>query len=289
MKRRLVCMLVAALVAAGCGGKKALVPPEKLWGDADQAFQDEAWEYAVDRYKMFLDQNPFDQRAEEAELRVALSYYHAQRYPEAIAAFGDFERMHPTSPNLAMVEYHLGMSYLSQASTSDRDQQPYANALTYFRNVIDRFPRSPHADKAKLRTRECRESLAKHEADVAAYYLRHGNILAAESRLRRLLTEYPETDATAQALLAFARTYASRDEPEGVTLTLATLVRHHPDGPLAREARDHLGGGPDPTAGQDPLPLLVTRIDRMRATEDRKKAPPSISAYPEIGGVNSGY
>jgi outer membrane protein assembly factor BamD len=281
--------LAVALVAlVGCAGKKPVVPPEKLWAEADEAFSDEAYEYAVEKYKALLDQHPFDPRAEEAELKIAQSYYLSRRYNEAIAAFGDFERMHPTSPNLAQVEYHLGMSYLAQASTSDRDQQAHTNALTYFRNLIDRFPQSAWAEKARLRMRECREALAEHESAIARYYLRQGNLRAAEARLRGLLVEYPESDATAEALHDFALGYAKRDEPDGANLALATLVRYHPDGPLGRDARERLAEAPASLDGQDPLPLLVGRIDRLRETPDRQNVPRTVSAYPEIGGASGG-
>jgi len=285
MRRGVVRALVVALVALGCGAtKKPIIPPEKLWGEADQAYHDEAWELAVDRYKKFLDQHPFDARAEEAELKIAQSHYAAGRYAEAIAAFGDFERMHPTSPELPSVEYHLGMSYLGQASTADRDQQAHTNALTYFRNLADRFPNSPWAEKARLRVVECRESLAKHEADIARYYLQRKNLKAAEARLRGLLTEYPETDATAEALGAFADAYAARDEPEGAALALATLARHHPAGPLGQQAQRRLDDAKVQLDGNDPLPQLVARIDRMRDEANRQKLPATVSAYPDIGG-----
>jgi outer membrane protein assembly factor BamD len=285
MRGRWLCALSAALLIVGCAGKKPIVPPEKLWSEGEQAFGDEAYEYAVDRYKALLDQHPFDTRAEEAELKIALAYYYSRRYAEAISAFGDFERMHPTSAQLAQVEYYLGMSYLSQASTSDRDQQAHTNALTYFRNLVDRFPQSPWTERARLRMRECRESLAKHEADVARYYLGQGSIRAAESRLRGLLTEYPETEAAAEALYGFAQEYARRDEAEGATLALATLVRHHPEAPLGKEARERLGAEAAALDGQDPLPLLVNRIDQMRVEEDRQNVRPTVSAYPDIGGT----
>ena len=285
MHRRAAAALLIALCAVGCAGKKPVVPPEKLWDEGESAFKDGAYELAVDRYKALLDQHPFDARAEEAELKIAQSHYLAERYPEAIAAFGDFERMHPTSPNLPFIEYHLGMSYLAQASTSDRDQEPYKNALTYFRNLTDRFPTSPYAEKARLRVRECREALAKHEADIALYYLRQGSLRAAESRLRGLLVEYPETDASAQALYTFAQAYVSREEQEGATLALTTLVHHHPDGPLGKEARERLGGT-DPAGGGDPLPLLLDRLAQNREQADRQKVPSTVSAYPDIGGTN---
>jgi outer membrane protein assembly factor BamD len=286
MGRRALGALAVALLAVGCAGKKHIIPPEKLWSEAESAFHDEAYEIAVDRYKKLLDQHPFDARAEEAELKIAQSHYLAQRYAEAIAAFGDFERMHPTSPELPLVEYHLGMSYLAQASTSDRDQQAHTNALTYFRNLIDRFPTSTWAEKARLRMQECREALAKHEADIARYYLKRGNLKAAEARLRGVLTEYPETDATAEALYAFAQAYAARDEAEGATLALATLVRHHPDGPLGHEARQRLADGDVALDGTDPLDLLVGRIDRMRGQADRQHLPTTVSAYPDVGGLD---
>jgi outer membrane protein assembly factor BamD len=267
----------------GCAGKrKKIIPPDKLWSEGNEAFKDEAWELAVERYKALLDQHPFDANAEEAELKIGQAHYLAGRYAEAIAAFGDFERMHPTSQSLPFVEYHLGMSYLAQTSTSDRDQQAASNANTYFRNLIDRFPTSPWADKARLRVRECRETMANHEAGIAEYYLRHRNMKAAESRLRGLLADYADTEATARALYTFAQTYAQHDEQEGATLALATLVHHHPDGPLAADARKRLGtDGTASTDGQDPLPLLVQHLEAMQERPDRQRLPPAISAYPD--------
>jgi outer membrane protein assembly factor BamD len=291
MRRRWLGALLGVLIAVGCAGKKPVIPPAQLWEEANTAFEDEAWELAVERYKALLDQHPFDANAEEAELRIAQSHYFAGRYAEAIAALGDFERMHPTSANLPFVEYHLGMSYLAQATTTDRDQQAYANAMTYFRNVADRFTTSPWAEKAKLRVRECREALAAHEEIVSTYYLRQGNLRAAEARLGGLLGQYADTDAAARALYVFAQAYAKRDEAEGATLALATLARHHPDGPLGREARERLEG--DAAArelldGTDPLPVLIGRIDRMSQQADRLEVHPTVSAYPEVGGATQG-
>ena len=279
------CGLALGLMLAGCG-KKKIAPPEKLWSTANEAYSDEAWEIAIDNYKALLDQHPFDANAEEAELRIAQSYYAAGRYPEAIAAFGDFERMHPTSSNLPEVEYHLGLASLGQTSTTDRDQQPAVNAQAYFKNVIDRFPQSPWAERARLRLRECREALAAHEAGVAQYYLRHKNLRAGEARLGYLLNEYPETDATAVALYDFARWYSARDESEGATLALATIVRHHPNHPLSVEARARLGEALVEGDSDDPMPRLIARIERMQEEPDRQKLPATVSAYPDTGNAS---
>src|SRR5262245_47144345 len=208
--------LGTALVA--CAGKKPAVPADQLWTEANQSFEDEAFDYAIQKYKALLDQYPFDPHAEEAELKIAQAYYAAERYPEAIAAYGNFERMHPTSQYLPSTEYHRGLSYLAQATTSDRDQQPITSALTTFRNIVDRFPGTPWADRSQLRIVECRESLARHEGQVATYYLQQGSMRAAEFRLRGLLTEYPETDAAADALYEFGQVYEQHDDAEGARL-----------------------------------------------------------------------
>lgn len=284
---RLARLALLAAVCAACSGQKAPVPSDKLWAEANQAMQDEAYDVAIQNYKALLAQYPFDPNAEEAELRVAEAYFGAKRYPEAIAAFGDFERMHPTSDNLAQIEYRRGMSYLAQHRSSDRDQTAVKNASDSFKSVVERYPDTPWAARAKLRLSECREELAEHDAVIAAFYLKRGSLRAAEARLRGLLTDYPETDATALVLEQFAGAYAARDEPEEANLALATLARYHPASPLGRQAADKLGGL-DPAQGQDPLPLLVSRIDTLKTEAAREKVPRPVSAYSDRPGAPGG-
>jgi outer membrane protein assembly factor BamD len=280
-------LLLTALVAAvaGCAGKKPVVPADQLWEEGNASFQDEAYDYAVQKYKALLDQYPFDPHAEEAELKIAQSYYEAQRYPEAIAAYGNFERMHPTSTFLPSTEYHKGMAYLAQYSTPDRDQQSVTNALGTFRNIVDRFPGTPWADRSVLRIRECREALATHEALVASYYLRRGSMRAAESRLRGLLSNYVDTDASAESLYVFGQAYAKRDEDQAARLAYATLVRHHPDGPWAESARQELGTD-GAASGADPLPAMVAYLDSASSRADRLNVPKAVSAYPDAGNAS---
>ncbi len=286
MRRACLALCVAAICAA-CSGKKPLVPADQLWAQGNEAMQDEAYDVAVQNYKRLLDSYPFDPNTEEAELKIAEAYFNAQRYPEAIASFGDFERMHPTSDNLPQIEYRRGMAYLAQHRSSDRDQQAIKNALESFRNIVERYPGTPWAARAGLRVRECREDLAEHDADIAAFYLHRGSLRAAESRLRGMLTDYPDTEATARALDTFAKLYASRDEPEEANLALATLARYHPESPLGVDARQQLGAL-DPAQGQDPLPVLVARIDEMRTQADRERVPKTVSAYSDRPGMPGG-
>jgi outer membrane protein assembly factor BamD len=281
-------VVAVALVAAiaGCAGKKPPVPADQLWSEGNESFENEAFDYAIQKYKALLDQYPFDAHAEEAELKIAQAYYSAQRYPEAIAAFGNFERMHPTSQFLPSTEYYRGLAYVAQYSTADRDQQAITNALTTFRNINDRFPGTPWAERSQLRMRECREALARHEAQVATWYLEKKSMRAAESRLRGLLAEYPDTDAAAETLYRFGRAYQDREDADAAKLAYATILRHHPDGPWATSAREQLGSDGATAGAADPLPAFVSFLDAASTRPDRMAVPRTVSAYPDTGNAS---
>jgi outer membrane protein assembly factor BamD len=265
--RHLQAIILAAccvtLLSAGCGGKKQL-SAEETFASGNENFEAGAYEVAIESYKELLDQHPFDEKALEAETKIALAYYLMGRYAEAIAAFSDFERMHPTDPQIPVVTYYLGMAYLKQMRPIDRDQAASSSAHAYFGAVIDRYPSSPWAERARLRRRECEETLGAHELYVASFYLRQKNLGAAEARLAHLLQDYPGTDAAAQALSVFGKEYLKRDMTEPATLAFLALVQNHPDDPLAIEAGATLtrldGNGTSDDLSGDPLQMLVARL-----------------------------
>jgi hypothetical protein len=109
---------------------------------------------------------------------------------------------------------------------------------------------------------------------------------AAESRLRGLLREYPETDATAETLYTFGRAYEDREDSEAAKLAYATIVRYHPDGPWGRNAREELGADATAASATDPLPAFVAFLDAAQAKPDRLAVPRSVSAYPDTGNAS---
>lgn len=279
--------LLAAVVAAtaGCAGKRPLTAAE-TFSQASEHFDTGAYEVAIDSYKELLDQHPFTEHAEEAEIKIAQAYYLMGRNAEAIAAFSDFERMHPTSPQIPLVNYYQGMAHLKQMRPIDRDQSASGQAHAYFRAVIDRYPGSSWAERAKLRLRECEEALAGHEFYVVGFYLRQKNLPAAEARLGHLLRSYAASDAAAEALLLFGDTYAALDLREPAALAYRALIAHHPDDPLSKQARGRLKELGSPAAGTgltsrqaDPLRQLIA--ERLTPT------PPSATDGRAAGSAQS--
>jgi outer membrane protein assembly factor BamD len=200
---------VVALILVGCGAPAPLAE-RQLYDEANTQFEAGNFESSTRNFATLLEQYPFSDLAEASRLRIAHAYYLNRDYEKAIAAFNDFERLHPTSPSLPFVGYTIGMSYLDQDSTRDRDSSASENALQQFERVRNAYPDSLYARLAEFRARRCRENLADHEIFVGDYYADRGKPAAARARYEYVLSNYPRTDA---AVIARERVARMSTEP----------------------------------------------------------------------------
>jgi len=266
MKKSSIWCVALAMVFAGCSAKKHLTE-DQYYHNATEHFRSGALTLAIDDYHNLLDQYPFSEHNEEAELRIAHAQYLSANYPEAVVALTDFQRRHPTSPQLPLVGYYLGMCYVQQMGTIDRDQTPARNAQTYFQTVLQQYPDSPFADLARQQLGRCQESLAGHEFYVAKFYDRVGNTKAAEIRLLTLASQYGETDVAVDGLLRLAKLYRGEQEDAYAVLAYRALTQLHPRAPevaTANRALDQLANVDPPQTG-DPIDLLLAANGRHRS------------------------
>lgn len=294
MKRVSLAALVFAMVMAGCAVKRHQTA-KQYFNEATDDFRSGALLLAVDEYHELLDQYPFSKYNEEAELKIAQAQYLAENYPEAIVAFTDFQRRHPTSASLPLVGYYLGMCYVKQMGTIDRDQSAARNAETYFVTVSRQYPESPFAELAREQLARCRQSLAQHELYVAKFYALYGNKKAEEIRLLTLAARYGDTEASAEGLLRLAQLYRGEKDPKYAALAYQALVDLHPRGPNAEAAHRALEqlaaaypqtAGADPP-GEDPLDVLLAANGRKRGEETYEpvRVPGLESSHAEHGPV----
>ncbi|MFI5366724.1 MAG: outer membrane protein assembly factor BamD [Candidatus Binatia bacterium] len=266
MKKRCASLLMLVAVCAGCAAKKHLTA-DQYFQEATTSFRGDALSLAVEEYHELLDQYPFSPYNEEAELKIAHAQYLNGNYAEAIVALTDFQRRHPTSPQLPFVGYYLGMCYAQQMRTLDRDQTATQNALNYFLTVSQQYPDSPFAELGREQVARCRESLAQHEMYIAKFYAGQGKDRAAEIRLLTMASRYGDTDAGAAGLLRLARLYGHQKQEQNEVLAYQALTQLHPRGPegvAAHRALDRLANV-DPPSG-DPLDLLLAANGRHRST-----------------------
>lgn len=291
------------LALAGCAAKKRLTA-EEHFRQASRDLQDGAYRLAVMGYRELLDQYPFSEHSEEAELKIGHAYYLDGSCPEAIAAFGDFQRRHPTSPYLAFASYLIGQCYERQMRPPDRDQSASRNAHAYYVAVRQQYPDSPFADLAREDLSRCRESLAKHEALVAGFYARHGNDKAAEYRLLDLVNRFNDTDTAAEALYRLGQMYSRQGASEQAVLAFAAVEKYHRANGLAKKARRVLAklAETHEIPEGDPLIALRAQTGRSRAlalaevvdvpgleTKRRPAPGPALGGAPDLGPFGGRY
>jgi outer membrane protein assembly factor BamD len=252
-----------ALVLASCSSEKIL--SEQEYHDrATASMKAEAYDLAVEDYQKLLEEYPFSDHSEEAQLKIGQAQYLHKQYAEAIASFQDFQRMHPTNPNIALTEYYTALAYMDQMGKKDRDQRAAENAQAHLQSVLTRYPDSPYAAEAKRKLKEIRDVLADHEFSIAKFYLIWTDPLGAEARLRRLLENYPDTDVAAAALAHFGKYFRKRGDLTRSALAYAALIAEYPQSPDRAQAESALADlkGKKIVVPDPPLPALVESLGR---------------------------
>ncbi len=266
MRRPLVVLTAALLGAAGCAAQKP-GSANDYFSLASQNLRQGSYTQAVENYRNLLDEHPFSEYSEEAELKIGIAHYKSASCPEATAAFTDFQRRHPTSAHLPQVGYLLGQCAEQQMRPSDRDQSASQNAHAYYQALLQQHPTSPYAELARDRLEHCRETLADHELEIAEYYSRHKNKKAAETRLLDLVNRFNDTDVAGDALLQLGELYRRDQQTDKAVLAFAAVEYHHPDHDAARKAERELKEllNDDPPPSGDPLAALQAETGRTRA------------------------
>jgi outer membrane protein assembly factor BamD len=124
--------------------------------------------------------------------------------------------MYPRHARLPYAMYLKGMaresttrsfldSYISDPAR--RDSEPIRQAYQDYLNLIQRFPNSEYADEAKSRLVRLRNNLARHEFQVAEFYVERAAWLAAAKRAQYVLENYPQTVSSQRALQIMAKAY----------------------------------------------------------------------------------
>ncbi len=280
-----LCLSLLLVGVWGCSATLRRPSAKEYYQQATESFTDEDYLGASDQYRELLDQYPLNPYAEEAQLKTAYGLFMEENYAEAVAAFKDFERAYPTSKHMPFVKYFLGITNYSQIRSKDRDQAVTRRADGFFQEVIDRYPESAFVLQAEEKSKSARDILAAHELMVANFNEKRGNLTATKARLRSLIEQYSETDATVEALGRLEQILneegnvelaelAARAQSARRTNSEASSAEEDEatdsDGLLARgnvSSNDEMLDTSPLVAGVDPLLLLVSELKKQEEAE----------------------
>ena len=204
MMKKLFLFFTLVVLLSGCAlfessnemGKSA----EELVAEGSSAFISGNYKTSIKAYMDLKDWYPFSKYAILAELKIADAHYHLKEYDEAILAYEAFENLHPKNDAIPYVIYSTGLCWFDQLDTVDRDQTPAKNSMTQFKRLIDQYPESEFAQKAKEKIQKCLENLSGHELYVANFYYKTKKYKSALKRYESLVTNYPNSKESKEAL-----------------------------------------------------------------------------------------
>lgn len=214
--RALIALLVICPLFFGCAGKELRQEKtaEELAAEGMERFENENFKASILSFEKLKDWYPFSKLATLAELKIADAYYHIKEYESAIAAYAEFENLHPRNDAIPYVLYQIGRCWYDQIDTIDRDQTYAQNALNTFLRLTRQFPQDPYAQRARQHIDVCIKSLAENEFYVGMFYYKSKRYKAALKRFQTVLTEYPDVGVQQKALQYIALCEKNINNPE---------------------------------------------------------------------------
>lgn len=180
--------------------------------------EDHNFEKAVKTFEKLQSRYPYGRYAQQAQMEIAYSYYKQGEPAPALSAIERFIKQYPNNAHLDYVYYLKGlvnfdenlggiMNALSQQDPSERDPKSLHESFDTFKELVTRFPSSIYAPDARLRMQYLLNTLAGSDIHVANYYLRRGAYIAAANRAKGVLSDYPNTPQTREALQILVQAY----------------------------------------------------------------------------------
>jgi outer membrane protein assembly factor BamD len=202
---RFFLILALAAFLGGCGtvkgwfrSKKPERPPDVMAKEGIDQLKKKNYDDAIETFEKVRDRYPYSEQALLAQIKVADAYYYKKKFDEALQAYKEFEKLHPTNKAVPYCIYRQGLCYYRQKSTIDRDQSFTFKALGEFRRLKQKFPQSEYVAKAEKLMARCRKDLGEHELYIAEFYFKTKRYKAALDRFQALLQEYPDLGKEAE-------------------------------------------------------------------------------------------
>ncbi len=130
--------------------------------------------------------------SEKAELIIDLAnlFYSQAEFDKAKKWYLEFERLYPGNALIEQAKWQIILCSKQRILTPDRDQAPTEETLELAKQYLNRDTFKKYKDEiAKIKV-ECEELLAQADCSVANFYIRHGNYLSAEKRIKHVKDEW---------------------------------------------------------------------------------------------------
>ena len=212
--------------------------------------KDENYSEAQKYFQFVRSKFPFSKYAALAELAIADTSFAKASYTEAIDAYKQFIRLHPTHEKTTdgYAAFKIGECYFKDMPDDvwllppsyEKDQSAVSDALREIDDFIKKYPDSPYVAKAQPLRREALKRLVDHEVYVARFYLDRDHPKAAAMRIEGAIRRYPGSGREPELLVTLGQTYLHMGDPARARDTFERVVREFHDAQQARQSELYL-------------------------------------------------
>ncbi len=260
MNRLLAAVGLLSTMACASGGPDLATltsnSDQVIWEAGQTAAQKRQWDNARQHYRRIIDGFPQSEYAPAARLALGEAFVKEQGTSNdilAIGAYRDFLTLYPSHPQSDSAQFQVAEAYFRQRNGPDRDQTKTQEALAEYERLLELYPDTKHAEEARKRIQECRQTLARAEFLAGYFYLRTRQACrAAIPRFEGLLKDYPDYAGTDEVLLRLGEClfYSGRG-PEALPV-LARLLAEHPQSAFVETAKELMANPPTLTTVPPP-------------------------------------
>ncbi len=155
---------------------------------------------------------------------------------EAIASYEEFVKLYPKHDLAPYAFYMLGECYRIQVKSPEKDLTYLKKASEYYKKVMEKFPQSDYAKKARERIRDVEELMARHEFVVGSFYYRLRKYNAAAGRFKYIVDRYKNTSVYYKALYYLGKSYLYLGQDELAERCFLTLLEGFQGGEYSLKA-----------------------------------------------------
>jgi outer membrane protein assembly factor BamD len=204
-------------------------PPEVLYNQGLANLNAGKTTEAARKFEAIDQQHPFSEYARKALVMKAFVNYRNGQYQDAINGASRYLNLYPESEDAAYAQYIVGLAYSKQIPAVTQDQKPAMRTIEAMQAVVTKYPDSEYVEDAEAKIRFAKDQLAGKEMQVGRYYLERKEYLAAVTRFRTVVEQYPNTNQVEEALSRLVESYFAMGITAEAQTAAAVLGHNYPD------------------------------------------------------------
>ena len=195
----LIALTSFAIAACSSGNKEVeQASVDDLYAKGAAALQEGSYSDSIRYLKAATERFPGSTYQEQAMLDLIYANYKTQDYTATLVTVDNYLHQFPQSPNRDYAVYMAGLTNLATADNmiqdffgidrATRETTSMKTAFSNFQSLVRAFPNSPYSQDAVARMAYIKDSLARHELEIAKFYAKRDAWVAVSNHCSGYVT-----------------------------------------------------------------------------------------------------